>query len=145
MPDISRGIICHTIRTTITRTIITQTLTRTITTGQTITLIRRTAPRSKPTRCSWHGLVMTMVPFTAFLDRPSVIRWLRVNRQLGCHQASVVRQECRIAKFVNVTDNRIDQTVGALIEMGMNAFLQTFNAKLAAILRLDFNDAVGEK
>jgi len=32
-----------------------------------------------------------------------------------------------------------------LIEIRANAFLQTFDAKLAAVRRLDLDDAVGEK
>src|SRR5215510_12475340 len=57
------------------RTITTQTLIRTITTGTPITLIQRTAPRSKPSRRSWQGLAITMVRSTAFLDRLLVMRW----------------------------------------------------------------------
>jgi len=54
-------------------------------------------------------------------------------------QASSVRTG-RIAKLVNVTDDGIEQRLRGLIQIGANAFAQTFDSKLAAVPRLDYNN-----
>src|SRR5215469_12945911 len=66
---------------------------------------------------------------------------IRVWQQLSCNQASVVGQNCRVAKFANITDNSIEQRLNGIVEIGSNAFLQTFDSKLPAVPRLDLYNA----
>src|SRR5678815_4567246 len=65
--------------------------------------------------------------------------------QLGYNQTSIVRQDRRVGKLVNVTNNGFEERLGGLINIGPNTLPQTFNAEVTARLVLRLDNAVSEK